>query len=900
MVLTFDRPTKNYDDTFALHAKIFQYLEENNSKIVLKNTMISQHYNRSMDSETGKTKFHVFLEMPVSEFHDKNLSIPKELSDLLDIEDIISNPETALIVVEKRGDGFTKKVYNIISSIDKYEFNLMENIQIGHSNLSSAKEDFFSVEPFAFKEGIMFVFQIPPLSFFLEHTIYKLKDGINFFSFTDTHKLDEKLVSSYYGDETTTMVTLTSLFSLFSIMKERKQIHVSEKVLNQLWYQPLYNNNELLTMNDVIMETKLDLTSNNIGIFYLMSGSSPSSNIVHRNKINAADSMTYSKFIIDNKKEFAVFNAFDILPEEPQIESLKVKTVMAGARSIVFKTNIFFIENFDTNLSLDIYQKQKELDYALLKAKWDRIDNRLKKYNSSLFVPKLKLIIKFIVKYFMPSYDNGYGFTSNFFDNNLFGDATDSRKIPFALNFFKFILLRSVSDFFNFGEYENYFLNYYKFSGEVFVFINRNDRLEKYGRIDMPLINKLYFDSSNYTNLQKIHLCRTEFERRKIIVILEDSFTKQSWKTKVKQFISSQPHFKKNGIYIIKLADKMEVLKAKRIFKDRPDVYLYSEFVKKLNKLPKKQTRTENPPVRFLELDGMHNISKTRHWHSTSQYENLNEDNAIIVPYSHKEGLVKINGQSYIASNSTLTRLYFWNKNFQLLFNKKLILLNEINLKRLIKRADVTYIDKYLQHDILKEYTDLIINKKILIDRTSDEKLALNDVISFIQKEIFNADTYASSFYRADKALKEERALKILNMLPETYRDTFIDLMIAMLDVKKISASSVPSFYESNLLMFIPSSDSFDYQLIKDLFKDQESSINLEIIKDIQFKLQLARRNIYSSDFLGANDFTEKMDWLLKSQHHLNFNKKQLREVEDIILKDYQLQISEKFLRYFM
>jgi len=908
MTQTFNKPTQTYDDELATTIKVFQHIEKYKIPLVLRNGLGIDRYNQSRG---GKIFTYFFLNTPPSTFYEKDTDIPNELKDLLDIEDLITSEGTELLVTRQTGQTFTREVYKIIPAIDGLQFNLTSSEIF---DINQTDTETFNHPGFGLKEGIIFKTRIPFLSFFLERTRYRIINLSNFNAafndelvFGETHKLDDVLANSYYTGEMITLMTLASLKSLFLILKERPEFNVTVKLLDYIFYESPAGgvvSKDILTLRDIEVKTQLDLTKDTIDVFQLMTSSAVDSISISKNKINAADGSTYSKFISSQDNNLAVFNAFDILPIRPEINELNIRTSLIEIQAYIVKTTLFFMKNVDLEEAKNLYQIHQEKNINELKERWDKISKRLKKYHGDIFVPKLNLALLFINKYFLPTMTgSSYNF-ENYFYQNLFGDPSVSRKIPFSFNFFKFMLGHSVSSFFNIGSHEDYFLNFYKFSADVINYTS-NKRFE----INTPiprnetLIKSLYFPRNNYNKRLK-NYNQGEWERKKNIVILEDSFTKQGWKTKTKIFLDLQPFTKNNYVYIIKVNDKIELLKAKRILKDRPDVYQYSEFAKNI-RVPKKERKNNSTvPIRFFSTEGsLNSITKNNNWSTTNTYDDLSKDNAIIVRYSPKSQEVEINNNNYLADNRLLRRLAFWNNIFMHNLNKRLVIINNVNLKRLEKNTDVSFIEEYLNEETLKPFKENILGTKIIMSESDPHKSQLSNVLSFIKIKVFGGSSPSGRYGNIqDRVKKEEMAYRILSMIPQDHQNLIADLMAIIItnsETRKDSHGEYLFFSEKKAIFELPPALSFDYQIMQTLFGDLPYNIDMEKITKLDIAIRKASRNIYSSDIVDGEDLLSINETLLRLQHDLNFNKKEIQLAEEILIKRYQLNITSKFARYF-
>jgi len=909
MTHTFNKPTQTYGDELAVTIKAFQHVEKHDISLMFKNGFDANKYNQK---QRGKTSAYFFLNISPSVFYEKDTDIPSELRELLDIEDFIILKETELIVTRKMGQDFIKEIYKIIPSMDKLQFNLISSESLPDGHIS---EDTFNHPDFGIKEGIIFKTSLPFISFFLERTRYQIINSTNFNTifketliFGETHKLDDIIGNHYYSEQTLTLMTLASFKSLFLILEARPEFKITDKLLDKIFYESPSNSigssRDILTLQDIDVKTNLDLTKDTLDVFQLMTINATDSISIFKNKINAADGSTYSKFISNQDNNLAVFNAFDILPHRPEVDELNIRTAMTETHAYIIKTSIFFTKDVDLENAKNLYQTHQEKNINELKERWDKISKRLKKYHGDIFVPKLNLALLFINKYFLPTMNGSSYSFENYFYQNLFGDPLVSRKIPFSFNFFKFVLGHSVSSFFNIGSHEDYFLNFYKFSADVINYTS-NKRFE----INTPiprnetLIKSLYFPHNNYNNRLK-NYNQGEWERKKNIVILEDSFTKQGWKTKTKIFLDSQSFTKNNYVYIIKVNDKIELLKAKRILKDRPDVYQYSEFVKNI-RVPKKERKNNSTvPVRFFSTEGsLNSITKNNNWSTTNTYDDLSKDNAVIVRYSPKSQEVEINNNNYLVDNRLLRRLAFWNNIFMHNLNKRLVIINNVNLKRLEKNTDVSFIEEYLNEETLKPFKENILGTKIIMSESDPHKSQLSNVLSFIKIKVFGNSSPSGRYGNIqDRVKKEEMAYRILNMIPQDHQNLIADLMAIIItnsETRKDLHGEYLFFSEKKAMFYLPNEFSFDYQIMQTLFGDLPYNIDMEKITKLDIAIRKASRNIYSSDIVDGEDLLSINETLLRLQHDLNFNKKEIQLAEEILIKRYQLNIVSKFARYF-
>jgi hypothetical protein len=904
MVKTFEKPTQTYDDAFAITAKLFQHAEKYKIPVVFES---SPQQNRRQERLSGKDFARFFMNMKVLDFYNDDLPIPGELEELIAIKDIILEKDTGLTVIKKSGEYYIKEDYEIISVMDKLQFNLIQRVKsISRSDFSLADGKFDK------EEQVIFTTRIPTPNFFLTHAEYSIPkenwhEGYGSYSekliFTETHKMDAKLVDGSYGDLMITLISLSSLATLFKILKDRNGYNITEEGFKYIFYESYISRKDIFSLNDVSINTKLDLSQDTIPVFQLLTITSPENFIITKNKINAADGFTYSKYILANNEEPTAFNAFDIIPSDPTIDNLKVKTMFADVNNILFRSNIFFLEELNTETAIKKYDDTKENFWSALKEKWDKIETRIEKYNGPLFVPKLELALKFINKYFLPSVNiSNYRFESYFYEQIFQNDP--KARIPFSFGFFKYLLHGSVSNFFNVGEYENYFLNYYKFGQGIEYYGYSNNRIEAHGQLsfDSHAVKSFYFYRDNYNDRTKGYLSRAEWNRRKIIIVLEDSFTKQSWKKKTREFAKQLPKY--SVVRIIRLPNKIEVLKAKKIFRDRPGVYFYSEFAKKIKNNSGGKKEKSVPAVRYFPIDKYHTssdaVSSTKQWVQTTDYDKLAENKTAVVLYSPKDYTFEIKGKSYDLNRHTFSRLHFWQQQLEKYFNIELVLINKINLTRLEKKENVKRLDDYLDIQLFLPFKNSMMGGKIPVRADTLLHVKLTEVLHFVLIEIGRFSRYNSD--KGKRAWEENIAYQMIKLMPKRYQNLIGELMVAILnnrEVYMVGSETKYNFTEKMATMEIPSTDSFDYNILNELFRKEVITIDEQLVIELANNIREASRNAYMNDIFTIKKFHETLESALQTKYNLNFNKDEFRQLLTIHSKLYQLDITQKFLIHF-
>ncbi len=913
MAIQLTNETKSYSDDLAYTIKLLEIIEKHDLEVQIGAAgQFELQGNSNIFYETAdlSKSFVMAIKLPITkqELKSGDNFDNSALKDFLDIKEIREDPVTEVLSIERSGDNFRFERYHTIATLDKLKFNIVDKYNTDEVRYRGMEPHFTFVDEEdidvnGYSPQINLFIRFNPVTMLLDNSTYAYNYTGENSATADSYIHHKELIlletESYparlmLGRESTSSVetnllVLYVLYSIFQISKYN-DLGLNGSFLNLI---SIAVGDLHLPLAGVQFSSKEDLSKAILKTRLVNTFDDSQTINAKENHINPLDYNTYARFLfIDSDTgtgdSVKSFSAYDIIPEVNKVKDiLEIKKYIPSSNNLSsLKTVLFLPESNPTKESLfKSYLSHVDLSFKLIKEKWDRIITRVNKYSKFGYVPKITLALLFTRKYMWPNFNYSYNYRSL------------EQRIPSIFNYLELNLNIDVETFFDIPNFAGYFNDMSKAKAIVTTLDLYSNRFEHQGQVQhgyQNLREMMYFANSGVSQVNSRYVGRGR--SKNIHLIINDSYMKQAWKPKIKGFVKSiglNPD--KDYVYVLETENKLETLMLKRILKDRPLVYQYSDFVASV-KREKKTSAAKTIKSLVLDERNYDQFSKRKYWvERTPENIALEIKSGLFIPYAIRKGFY-FDGE-YHDPYVNQHRLKFWKNNVGI-FDKNIIVVSEKDLKILVNEYEdtehedttINLFEDFVKSDQFLEKAPEIVNDKIYLDSASDRS-TMADLLGIFQtyfmKDIYNGSIQHSklseqTFYNFVNAIKNEdiksALLKMISYFPHN-------------DSNKYSRYDAWSF--NNFLMAEPGKEYFDNEVIKQLLLSRETAFTLdeiEMAEKINHQYKLNFRS-YNDGSTGLKDLINDCDVLKNKALAAKLGTDDIKTIIDSRVNIYMLDL---------
>jgi hypothetical protein len=539
-------------------------------------------------------------------------------------------------------------------------------------------------------------------------------------------------------------------------------------------------------------------------------------------------------------------------------------------RGTLFIPNEKPTENFEN--FIDIYDTNCKKEVDNLHAKWEKIMSRVSGLTP---ITRMEFALRFIKKHMWTHFSSSY-----------WCSPMNEAHLPNLFILTERFYGIKIETFFGLPEYRNYFERLIKVPFETLFVSPEQLRFEAAGALSHLAINT---SGGDYIGLPSSQITSTtttglwgNVKDRKIHIIINDSYTKQAWKKHTKEFISSSdlnPVI--DRIRIVTTRNALETAMLDKIFRDRPFVYKYSQFIGSVKKKQKRKTVIDKKNIKYLIINNSsyREINRRLHW-STVPSDLMPVANKLFIIYSPRKGMT-FQGNIYDVDFSA-TRLQYWSSNLRKYHKLEMALVTEKDFKILKESEDedrqINMFEDFFETDEFKNTIPILANQFLLLD----------DINQF---EIINNTHETIKNYFLETAYKELDIYKIATTIFYNFIRTIPD---EHANLKSAFIKSLPFFkIKSDLkggrigwgyvdyLETPPHHDHFDYDIFNDILNARDIVFTSEEIDTLN-KWNNHVRNERSQGRLPDNLLNKTIndaEDLLRKSNYINIDKEDVQYV---------------------
>jgi len=902
MEINYTSPTEDYSDNLSFAIRIFQIIEKHDLEIFITPTFLSNIHESPQE--------HLFL----SGYLKLNDNQLEAVSELLNISNIAFDKHTLFVTNYAHGQGTFQTSYQPNTSIDGIQLKKTEEAK----SIPKDEQKWPSSIEFPKINGQHY-FRIswPSISLILQNAIYDspIKNEL-FFIFTK-HGIDtDNFIGHHTGKPQYLIANLLSMKTLEFILPHHPQFRISGKFLDLMYHSidnvkfNMYNKSQFIKLNKLSLDTNLDPTNTEFNITTFAFLNSDFNNYIH-NEVNALESLTYSKFLTKKENNILSYSAYEVINKDPNINALQVIQFMNNKGPIFgFDAKFFIEENFSRERANQLISRAKQEKEHLLRTKWGTLQKRILQASKHPFTDQIYLSLQFINKYILPYFRQ----TQHPRDYNTFPmEDTYTYKLPIAYKFIKLLFQKTADDFFNIPGAESYFQNIFKINVPVYKFDARFESIDGYlftshSNLDYKYeghaVNLSFANTKTVINVNRNYKNSSRNETCNVIII-NDSYTKQSWKPKVKAFINLiKKQYPQSYLhtYVLSPQTKIETVVLKRIFKDRALVFTYSEFIKILPKTTGK-TRSKDVFIKYRLFDSSKTSSGKlatkvlSYWTDTTNLEQFQKDkDAALIVYDQKKKIFDLGNTSVSSIQADNTqRLFFWTSFLKNRVGIKTYVTGPTGIKRLQKEnIEFQMLAEVLQPDVLRPYWKQFLENRIVL-RNYDEEMSLTNIEKFLVNEFLGPMSALSS--RADPKIKkrrEEIIFYILSLCPAKFQEVvaeFFAYVYTSVDLNRFSMYNIPHSPK----YVVPEQHRFDYNLVRHLITSDDYTFSEDMLSKID--VSIPRRHVERSETLNINvsNMVTDENTLLQIKQDLNLNR---QAMESLMKGEYQRYMTGYLLKF--
>ncbi len=884
---------ENYDDQLALNIRILQVIEKYDLKAQIGSVgdfVLQGETNNFYNISDIDKDFIIAIKLPTtkSEIKTGDNFEGSALKEFLDIKNIFNDPLTEVVNLEQRGEEFKAERYHLVKNLETWNFNLVDN-EIADSPTAYRRQ---SGNFFVFADGV----EVEQIVLYIRFTPIFMMFNNSYWNF---HQLDENgsgnrvfqkpvlLTDSHYDipdfsqcgntmNITTRIYLLYGLYSIY-LLSQQHDLGLNgsfiDKISARVNATNHQSNNSKLDLSNVrctvdqnLSDTRLDVIMMNPIPEQFSSIDSPS------NTINPLDTHTYARFLFTGGDQPKAVTAFEILPETAQVANIiKIKQFVPSDNAIrIIRTELFLPETGTSKHILEeVYHQWVADNIEDFHQKWAKIVDRANRYQPIGFVAKMSLALLFIQKYIWPyfAYSHNVGVQKTSHAPQLFSFLEENWGLD-------------IGAFFGISGFESYFDGFHKVKADVTSVDSNSLRYDSIGALQgthyyRGVHERMYFPKEKFLEAIPKHTVnfRHQYEPTYNLII-NDSYTKQAWKPKVKAFMKQLKE--KPGIqqfYILTTNNKLETMLLVKVLRDRKDVYQFSKFESGLAK-PKRTKKTKEVKMMMLDQQNANEINKRKNWGYSGAVEDTDTDDKLFIPYSVREGIF-FDGR-YQDPYLNHQRFRVWEKIVKQHFNKTIWFISEKDIRALREGPEVMTLDNFFQTEEFKEKIPQIANDKILLDHTEVE--IVKETIGHMQT-YFLSQIYSTN--RITPAIAEHIYFQFLDLIPNKDLQNLLFKVTTYFPEKR----TLSYYSEYNFINFIaipPTREYFDYDIFQEINRESDTVFSEDEIKAAKdFNTAYRRKfNRYNVEKDSLKFLLEDTTVLLSKSNYLNLDK----EDEEMII----------------
>ncbi len=889
MSIAISNQPESFSDKLALNIKILQIIEKHNLRVNFSNQdryILNGDNNSFYDHNGLKDNFIMAVSLPITkqELQGENFS-GSALEDFLNIEEIINDPVTEVINLEARGEDFQVERYHAVNNLGKTSFNLVDKEKMATVRYGS------SASFFVFEEGkpqINLYIRFDPIFMLLNNSTYYYEQEID----GDTVKLfrplkladnslNASVLQSYMSDGPdldTGVLTMYSLYTLY-LLAQQHNLGLTGSFKDLIYFEPRSSRSGTRNLpqgvNGVQYRGTCDLNKEQLDILLIRAlNKNPYTINAHRNGINPLDTRTYSRFLFQSPVGIKSLSAFEILPETDTVKNIiEIKQDFLNINNFsILRTSLFLpkkiIDIEDYPELTNSYRDWVIQDTNKLKERWDKIITRSSKYKEIGFVPRIVLAINFIKKYIW----SHYKYQTNIISGN--------SHIPIVFRYLIDNMGIKPEEFFGMEGYQNYFDGFHKINLDRTEF--SNNRFEKMTWTNIN--NQLYFPYYRTSEVYPSSINRGSYNALTHIII-NDSYTKQAWKKKVKEYITTKKLYDVySKVLILTTANKLETMMLVRVLKDRPFVTQFSKFIKDV---PKAKRVKQIKIIKTLVLDSsnVREINRRKHWSDSGSLSDYDITDNLFVIYAQRKGFYF--GGKFHDPVENIPGLVKWLSMTKEIYKKKIVFITEKDFKDIREaHPDMVMLDEFTQTSEFSGKANDIINPHIYLDNPPDQQ-TLVAFIGAIQ------DYFMKSVYTGlanDSRQAEHIFYQFLDLIPNKNLQSVILKSLPYFR-PRVDAYGYSSWSFTNFFKALPNRESFDYDIFQSLAKEREVVFTQEEISSAQSAVSRVRSNRSNSEFDSLATLLHDLEGLRTKSNIINLNQEDRKMINEARMNIYLVDL---------
>ncbi len=895
-MIELKRPHESYNDSLSLTIRLLQIIEKYKLKTrygKVASFPVDDLKEHNSYKQSGNIVMAIELPMTKEEIRTGKNFETSSLKELLGIDSIFEDLTTEVVSVEMRGEDYRAERFKIVTKLGDISFDLVgqENFDMSGYN-HRQKENYFTFDKNGRREQIVLFIRFDPCLMLLNDTKlnYFIEDVSDATRIHFDIPMDIKDSTLGYIDHLKKVrsnafpyiIIAYSLYNLYELSKHN-EFGLDGSFLDLVGFDPKeagFNHNDLMYVNGVVFKTTQDLSQPNIDImlldlvkFQFAHSTIPS----QLNNINPINTNTYSKFLFTKDNKPQSLSAFDIIPETQKApDLLEIKKKIPGSNKFqVIRTSLFLPKDSHIDKMLADYDRWIIANNTKNKIRWQRIVDRIERNNPEGlgFVNRIYLSLLYIKKYMRSDY------RYNHQESN-----SNINKVPPIFKYLNDTMGIDPSSFFGITGYEGYFNDMGKASAVISQLDLHNNRYSAVGNLKDTHMSGYGVSSSLYFTNQLVMAPEPKNGIRQrynpnIHLIINDSYTKQAWRPKIKSYINNLVGVKKDSlIFILTTNNKLETMLLKRVLKDRGMVHCFSDFTDTVT--VKRNVNTRRIKIMVITPHNYHDIRKRKNWHLNSKIEAGTFDNNLLVPYSAKNGFMFNGKYNTLTDNQDAWRK--WQLIMKNDFKMNIVFISEKDLTRLKKDFEVPTLEKFFQSDTFKEKIKSIANKELLVNNVTESNLLKNFVVT-MQNHFLDV-IYSSQNIPSSRLAEQVFHRFIQEIRTPELRDALVKIMPYFQSLKSLTNRYYNRYAFPSFITHLPEKITFDYDIFQEISKERATTFSIDEIKAVSdfnetYHSRGGTRTIHIS--IGAlKNLINDLPSLLQKSNDLNLNK----EEHDIIL----------------
>jgi hypothetical protein len=900
-MLVITDKTESYPHQFSRFIKISQIIEKHSLPTVISHRRKISNTSQDADSmyfnvdEASKNGMFV-IKLPT----DKTILTDPEkyenspLKEILKIKEIAEKKSTKITVVERSGNNFKIEIYRIRPGIHGSEiYKTIEYTNEDQSYMSSIRNDFKKNFVFEEDEPQTYIsFELNPPQIFANGTGFSLNGErvpeLQFFDRIAFSNLGRAMRDFDAFNYNATIFYRASLITLNEINKI-KSLGLKGSFLDLIYLKEERGADPRM---DLKMHGKPNLIGSAFDIWVRDFSGVTGEKVFfdeRNNEINPLAPATFSIFLFPQKNNLTQYTAHDFISDVYKHTDIKylrnnITTDIGFNQTprIVFGRTALFVSDRNPSefeeLRFDYDQWFQEYT-GNLKNKWDKIEKRVGKYRQLGFVPKIICALRFIRKYMICDYYGSTIYRS--------WEQNPDIKTPEIIDYFEENYKIKFDEFFNMSGIRDYFKSFDKLKPSERFYIFAPPQHEKIHTETGNLITwarRLSLPDIKVCNVAPKNRMRYYNENDQTAIIINDSYTKQAWRPKVKEMILRKvggiPHHR---VTVITVANKLEAVILGRILKDRPDVYFYSKLLPLLQSAPKSKAKTKKSNARnikFFEINTISNaaVKTDRFWDITDDLQLLVNPNTFIIKLKKKKHF-EFNNTEYTV-NYNEQGLVFWSKILKK-DNMTILFVNERDFAYLKKNeSELQTFEDYFNTPEFQVRKQEIANNKLYVDGSIDYNVFHRFLQLFFQ--LFFRGNYAES----SKKIRNDAMSDMFWNYVEYIKGDFphavsaLEKIMMFFKLEERQYDLTYNFTRQHLHVIKDGTPQFDDTIFKEILVDSYTYFTKEEIdslSNLNDKYKNGLRSQHTN--LITTNHLEHMNELLLNSNYKNIDKTEMKEL---------------------